>query len=195
MEQNLRGLFERALDDEPVPPPGDPALTAMVRGRGIRRRRGLLIGGSVLTAVVAAVVAVNVAVTPAVPPPASVADAMVAAAIPECTLPENDGATDIFLFLTQDITAPQRSGLLDALRADPAVRDLRYESREEAFARFKELWADSPDFVQSVSPESLPQSFRVQLTEPSAYREFAARFRYRTGVAELVARACPGAGR
>jgi hypothetical protein len=39
-------LFERALDDEPVPPPGDLAQEAMAERARLRRRRGLLAGGS-----------------------------------------------------------------------------------------------------------------------------------------------------
>ncbi|MEV4642389.1 permease-like cell division protein FtsX [Actinoplanes sp. NPDC049548] len=196
MEQNLRALFERALDDEPVPPPGDPARTAMAQGRRIRRRRGLLAGGAAAAAVVAAAVAVNVSVAPAAPlPPTSAAQAMMAPADPRCTSPARDRASDVSVFLARDITASQRSGLLTALQADPLVRDLRFESREEAFARFKRLWADSPDFVAALSPDSVPESFRMALAEPSEYPAFAARFRDRAGVADLVGSVCPEAGR
>ncbi|MEU7907965.1 permease-like cell division protein FtsX [Actinoplanes sp. NPDC049118] len=195
MDQNLRSLFERALDDEPVPP-GDPARMAMAQGRRIRRRRGLLVGGSAAVAVVAAVVAVNVALGPTEPPrtTSAAAAAMMVPADPACTLPAQDRASDISIFLADDITASQRSGLQAALQADPQVRDLRYDSREEAFTRFKQLWADDPDFVASVSVYSLPESFRMTLAEPSAYPAFAARFQGRDGVDDLVGLACPGAG-
>jgi len=196
MEQNLRGLFERALDDEPVPPPGDPALMAMAQGRRIRRRRGLLATGAAAAAVVAAVVTVNVSVAPAAPPPRiSAAQAMMAPADPRCTWPAQDRASTVSIFLAQEVTASQRSDLRAALQADPLVRDLRFEGREEAFARFKQLWADSPDFVASVSADSLPESFRMTLAEPSGYPAFAAKFRDRAGVADVEGSACPEAGR
>ena len=196
MEQNLRGLFERALDDEPVPPPGDPARMAMAQGRRIRRRRGLLAAGATAAAVVAAAVAVNASVTPAAPPPRiSAAQAMMAPPDPGCTWPAQDHASDVSIFLARDITASQRSDLRAALQADPLVRDLRFESRDEAFTRFKRLWADSPDFVASVPADSVPESFRMTLAEPSGYPAFAAQFRNRAGVADLVGSACPEAGR
>lgn len=196
MEQNLRGLFERALDDEPVPPTGDPARMAMAQGRRIRRRRGLLAGGAATAAVVAAVLTVNVMVAPAAPPPGiSAAQAMMAPADPRCTWPARDRASDVSIFLARDVTASQRSDLRAALEADPLVRDLRFESREEAFARFKQLWADSPDFVAALSTDSVPESFRMALAEPSGYPAFAAKFRDRAGVTDLVGSTCPQAGR
>jgi hypothetical protein len=61
VDQTLRVLFERALDDEPVPPPGDLAQEAMAHGARLRRRRGLLVGGSAagVLALLATVVALN----------------------------------------------------------------------------------------------------------------------------------------
>jgi hypothetical protein len=193
VEQNLRGLFDRALDDEPAPPPGDPARMAMAQGRRIRRRRGLLVGGSTAVAVLGVLIMANVTLTPAAPPPrVSVAEAMMAPADPSCTWPAQDRASEVSIFLSYHITASQRSDLQAALQADPLVRDLRFESHEEAYARFRRLWADSPEFVASVTADAVPESFRMRLAEPTAYPVFAARFRARVGIADLVGVRCPG---
>jgi hypothetical protein len=191
VEQNLRVLFERALDDEPVPPPGDPARVAMAQGRRIRRRHGLLAAGAAATGVAAAALAVTIAWAPAAPPPAGVS----AGADPACTVPAQDRTSDVSIFLAQDITVSQRFAVWAALQADPVVRDLRWESRAEAFARFKQLWRDDPDFVASVSADSLPDSFRMTLADPSAYPALAAKFRSQAGVLNVVVGVCPGAGR
>jgi len=190
---NLHDLFERALDDEPVPPPGDPVRQAMAGGRRIRRRRGLLVGASAAAVIVTAAVGLNVALAPAdePPPPVSIAAAMMAPADPACAWPVQDDATDVSIFLRDDITLPQTTDLRDALWTDPAVRVVRFESRSQAFQRFKQLWADSPDFVAAVSADSLPESFRLELVEPKGYRQFAARFQDRAGVAQVIGRACP----
>ncbi|GAA3352064.1 hypothetical protein GCM10020358_84860 [Amorphoplanes nipponensis] len=197
MHPDLRGLFQRALDDEPWPAPGDPVAQAMAQGRRIRRRRGLLAGGSAAVLVAAAGLVAHLAFGPAPAPPSSLPQVAIAMgpADPSCTWPVRDAATDVSLFLSEEATAVQISGLRDALRADPGVRDVRFESRAQAYQRFKELWHDDPDFLQSVSAESLPQSFRVQLTQPSEYPRFAAAFTHRPGVADLVGRACPGTPR
>jgi cell division transport system permease protein len=191
--QDLHELFERALDGEPVPPPGDLAQLAMTGGRRIRRRRGLLAGGSAAALAVAVVVGLNLAPGPAEPPqtvPAGIAAAM--PPDPACTWPVQNEVSDVSIFLTSDVTDAQRAALNDALRTDPLVRELRYESRAEAYERFKRLWRDSPDFVASVGPQQLPESFRVQLTDASGYRRLAETFRYRPGVQDLIGRVCPG---
>jgi hypothetical protein len=41
----------------------------------------------------------------------------------------------------------------------------------------------------------MPAAFRVKLVEPSVFLQFAARFRDRPGVEQLVGAACPGPGR
>jgi hypothetical protein len=194
VQQNLRGLFERALDDEPLPPPGDPVEQAMSQGRRIRRRRGLLIGGTATAVVTGTLIALTIALAPAATPPSFVSPAamLMPPAGAACTWPVQDNAATVSVFLRDDITVGQINTLSEALWKDPVVRDTQFESREQAYQRFKVLWADSPDFVASVTAANLPQSFRVDLAQPSGYRDFAARFRSRPGVQDLVGQSCPG---
>jgi cell division transport system permease protein len=194
VQQNLQDLFERALDGEPVPPPGDPAQQAMTHGRRIRRRRGLLAGGAAAAVLVATTLTLNLLVPADAPPPT--VSAAAAAAMPKdprCTWPVREDADDVSIFLADGITVVQRTALYDALGADPAVRDLRYESREQAYEKFAALWHDEPEFVSQVDPAQLPESFRLVLTDPSEFRRLAATFRDRSGVQDLVGRTCPGA--
>lgn len=193
MQEQLKQLFDRALDDEPAFPDGGFAQQAMTQGRGIRRRRrGLTIGGVAAAAVVAVVAVLNLAPAPPVPPlPASAAVALMAQTEPQCTWSVSQGATDVGIFLRSDITGPQRDALRDTLRTDPIVRDVRFESRQQAYERFKELWHDSPDFVASVDASQLPESFRLKLTPSPRYSAFAATYAGRPGVEDLVGGVCP----
>jgi cell division transport system permease protein len=197
VQQNLRGLFEQALDDEPLPPPGDPVEQAMTQGRRIRRRRGLLIAGTATAVVTGTLLALNLALAPAAAPPSLVSPAamLMPPASAACTWPVQDNAATVAIFLRDDITVGQLNTLREALWKDPVVRDAQFESREQAYEKFKQLWADSPDFVASVSAANLPQSFRVALAQPSGYRAFAARFRSRAGVQDLIGQSCPGTPR
>lgn len=196
MPVHLKDLFDRVLDDEPVPPDGDLALQVMAQGRGIRRRRGLLAGGSTAAVVVAVAVALNLAPGPAGPPPqVTGAAARMALAEPQCTWSVSDDATDVAIFLWADITGPQRDALREALHADPLVRNPLFESREAAYARFKELWRGSPELVASIDVSAMPESFRLQLNQPAEYPRFAASYADRAGVQELLGGTCPGAGR
>jgi cell division transport system permease protein len=111
---------------------------------------------------------------------------------PGCTsLP--GAATEVSIFVDDDITAGQKSRLEAALRTDPVVRSFRFESREAAYEKFKKLWKDSPDFVASVSPASLPPSYYVTMANPKAYPVFANRIRLFAGTEAVRGQYCtPG---
>ncbi|GAA2521776.1 permease-like cell division protein FtsX [Winogradskya humida] len=198
MEQNLKELFDRALEGEPLPPPGDLTLTAMGAGRRIRRRRQFLVGGSAAAALVGALVLVNVVPGPEngdVPLTVPAAAAAMAKARPECDWTTRQNVTDVSIFLTYDVTDAQRAAIDSGLQADPTVRNLEFESREAAYVKFKELWKDSPDFVQSVGPESLPESFRLTMTQASHYPDLLAVYQNQPGVQDIVGGMCPGTGK
>jgi hypothetical protein len=186
-------MFERALDGEPVPPPGDPVQAAMTHGRRIRRRRGLLAGGSAAAVVVATTLALNL-IGGAGEAPRTVSAAVAAAmpADPACTWPVHDDVDDISIFLTDDVTDAERIALREALSADPGVRQLRYESRQQAYERFVRLWKDNPDLTSAVGPAQLPESFRMQVADPADFDRLARTFEHRSGVQDLVGRTCPG---
>ncbi|MBB2945557.1 hypothetical protein FB565_005290 [Actinoplanes lutulentus] len=204
MPEHLRELFDRALDDEPLFPDGDFAQQTMAQGRGIRRRRrGLVIGGSVAAAVVAVVAvsfipalnhapAFNPAATPAglaAQAPAATL-ALIAQAEPQCTLPAPGDPTDVWISLRPDITDPQRSALAGSLGSDALVREMTYDSPEQAYERFKDLWRDSPEFVEAIDETSLPSSFRLKLVEPARFSEFVAKYAERTGVEYISGGVC-----
>ncbi|SNY28218.1 permease-like cell division protein FtsX [Paractinoplanes atraurantiacus] len=197
MTEHLKELFDQALDDEPAFADGDVAARVMAQGRSIRRRRrrrGVVVGGSAAAALVAVVVGLNLGAAPADPPPVAVpaALALIAQAEPRCAWQAgSDDATDVFVVLWEDVSDGQQDALRDALRADPLVRDLRFESRGQAYERFKNLWSDSPEFVASVDESSLPSSFRLKLVRPSQFSEFAAVYAGRPGVQDVIGGVCP----
>jgi len=82
------------------------------------------------------------------------------------------------------VTDDQRDEIEADLRALPQVEEVFYESQQEAYARFQEQFADSA-IAENVTPEALPESFRVKLTDPTQYAVVASAFDGRPGV-ELV---------
>jgi hypothetical protein len=189
VDQNVHDLFERALAAEPLPPPGDLAGAAMADGARLRRRRWLAGGGVAagVLAVLATVVALNLSAPGDGHLPVVVAGAPVQGT---CSAPARP-ADEVSIFLRSDITGPQRSDINDALRADPLVRSVRFESHEQAYERFLKLWRDSPDFVKSVHPADLPESFRVTLTAASSYPAFLSGIQHLGGIGDIVGGACP----
>ncbi|MDQ7908268.1 permease-like cell division protein FtsX [Phytohabitans sp. ZYX-F-186] len=192
MDQNLRVLFERALGDEPLPPPGDLAQEAMAGGRRRRRRRHLLAGGVAgVVTVLATVVAVNLATAPP-----SIPTAMSLAIGPGCSQPV-EVVDEIAVFLRHDVTDRQLADLDESLRSDPRVRQVRFQTREAAYEKFKEMYRDAPDLIAAVKPRQIPESFRVTLAQPEQSPPMEEELRRRPGVEAVVRTACegrPGAG-
>lgn len=83
------------------------------------------------------------------------------------------------------ITQTQRDELLADLEAMPEVETVFYESQEEAYEHFQEQFEDSPELVESVSADALPESFRVKLVDPTQFEVVASAFEQRPGVEEV----------
>jgi cell division transport system permease protein len=96
------------------------------------------------------------------------------------------GKVEVMLFLNDDATDQQRADLEKRLNNDNGlVRDVKFESKQQAYDRFKELFKNSPDFVQGVQPDALPASFRVKLLNPKDYSRLADKYRDAQGVSRV----------
>ncbi len=196
MDQNLRVLFERALGDEPMPPPGNLAQEAMVRGTALRRRRGLLTGGATgVVAVIATMVALSTAPTGGTAPLVVTPGALIPPGSTICAAPAHREATHVRVFLRLEITDEQRLDLRGDLQSDPLVRSVTFESREQAYDRFRKMFKDDPDLIEAVTVDQLPESFHVKLTNPAEYLTFVAKFDGTDGVDLILGSMCPAGAR
>jgi cell division transport system permease protein len=82
----------------------------------------------------------------------------------------------VSIFLADGVTDDQRNAIQTQLKASPEVKSYVYESKDEAYKRFKEQFAQQPDLVNNVGPDALPESFRVELVNPERYSVIAAEF-------------------
>jgi cell division transport system permease protein len=89
---------------------------------------------------------------------------------------------EVTTFLEEGVTKEQRDDIKNKLESDDLVQVVTYESRDEAFKRFKELFKDSPDLVNNVKAEALPESFRVKLKDPERYQSMNERYAEADGV-------------
>ncbi|MFI5936715.1 permease-like cell division protein FtsX [Actinoplanes sp. NPDC051494] len=96
------------------------------------------------------------------------------------------GEIEVSIFLREDVTEAQRASIEQSIAENPLVESKSYESREDAFKKFQLLWEDSPDFVKSVGPDSLPESFRVKLKNPEEYQAFADQIKDQQGIQDIV---------
>ena len=83
------------------------------------------------------------------------------------------------------VTDAQRVELEADLRSLPEVDEVFYESQQQAYERFTEQFADSPDLVENVTADVLPESFRVKLDDPTQFEAVAIAFQDRPGVEEV----------
>lgn len=103
-----------------------------------------------------------------------------------------EGAQPVAVFLCDGGTCPEitedaRDRLRGELEGNPDVLQVTFESKQDAYRRFREEFADQPDLLESVSPDALPPSLRVLLSADADAEAFADRYRSRQGVEEVVA--------
>jgi cell division transport system permease protein len=82
----------------------------------------------------------------------------------------------VSIFLTDDVTDDQRAAVQQKLDGSDEVKSYVYESKDEAYARFKEQFAQQPELVNNTPPDALPESFRVELVNPERYSVIASEF-------------------
>jgi cell division transport system permease protein len=93
---------------------------------------------------------------------------------------------EVAIFLNNDVTDQQRSALDQALKGDPLVAQVIYESKEQAHEKFKTMYADAPDLVNAVKPGQLPESFRVRLKNPEQFQQINEKYKNNEGVETIV---------
>lgn len=92
------------------------------------------------------------------------------------------GKVEVSIFLKGDVTQAQRDQLRSELEAMPDVEQVYFESKAQAYERFKEQFKDTPDIVANTTPDVLPESFRVKLKDPEKFEVVASAFADRPGV-------------
>ena len=96
-----------------------------------------------------------------------------------------ESKVEISAFLHDDIS----DGELQAIQADlsnmPEVKDTEYVSQDEAYEEFKELYPDQPHLYETITPEDLPASVRVKLTDAKFTEDVSARIEGAPGIEEV----------
>ena len=82
----------------------------------------------------------------------------------------------VSIFLADDVTEEQRADIEARLDASPEVAAYIYESKEEAYERFQQQFAQQPELVENTPADALPESFRVELVNPERYPVIAEEF-------------------
>jgi len=86
--------------------------------------------------------------------------------------------------VAQAVTDAQRQQILLDLKSLPQVKAVYYETKAEAYQHFEQQFKNSP-IAQNAPPDSLPESFRVKLKDPSQYLAVTGAFQGRSGVEQV----------
>ncbi len=94
---------------------------------------------------------------------------------------------EVSIFLkVQEATPAQREELEAELKQDTLVANYHFESRDEAYERFKKVYASAPAFVAATKPESLPESFRIKLKDPTKFEDFNSKYKDKGGIDRII---------
>jgi cell division transport system permease protein len=84
------------------------------------------------------------------------------------------------------VSEDQRQAIQTALYANPVVQKVYYESKQDAYKHFLDLFKNSPDLTRNVSPDALPPSFRVKLKDPKRFDVIQSEFQDMPGVDQVA---------
>jgi len=98
------------------------------------------------------------------------------------------GGIEFVIFMQRDPSPEQLQSLREDLEQSPEVASVRFVDKKEAYEEFKVLFADSPELVDSIDPDTLPPSFRVEPVnkEVDAVEALGKTYGAKSGVGQVV---------
>lgn len=99
-----------------------------------------------------------------------------------------EGGIEFVVWMNPEATSEQNDTVLEAITGSAEIRDYEYVDQDAAYDEFKEIFADTPELIEVVTPEVMPPSYRVVPVDPDAdvVEELARQFQGRPGVKTVV---------
>jgi len=144
----------------------------VVRETGVNLRRNLLM-------TVAAVITMAVSLT------LIAAALMMKQAINKASV-QWRGGVELSIFLQPNVTQNQQVAVGHELDSLQAVKHVRYVDKPQAYDEFKQMFANTPDLVNSLTINDMPPSYRVVPTKAEDVTAIGERFKSQPGVKEVV---------
>ncbi|MGH2683748.1 MAG: permease-like cell division protein FtsX [Actinomycetota bacterium] len=82
---------------------------------------------------------------------------------------------EVSVFIRDAASTDQIKALGEKIAVMPEVQEVFFESREEAYGRFRNLFRDSTALIENVGADAMPQSYRVKLKDPEKFAVIRAR--------------------
>jgi len=99
-----------------------------------------------------------------------------------------EGGIEFVVWMNPEATDEQNANILDAITTSPEILDYEFVDQAAAYEEFKEIFSDTPELIEVVTPEAMPPSYRVVPVDPDAdvVEELAGQFDGRPGVKTVV---------
>jgi cell division transport system permease protein len=95
------------------------------------------------------------------------------------------GSNSVAFTCTGTVTEAQRANIEAVLGSlAPTVQEIFYESSQDAYVKFQEQFAGSA-ILANISPDALPESFRVKLDDPANFEKVATALQSVQGVESI----------
>ena len=101
---------------------------------------------------------------------------------------QTTGDIEVVVYLSDPVNPDNVRSLTDKLTELPVVPEdgVTFETKQEACARFKELFRDQEALVNTVDCDALPASLRVNLDDPEQFQQVSAVLQGQAGIDRIV---------
>src|SRR5687767_9501327 len=96
------------------------------------------------------------------------------------------GGVELSIFMQPDAPPGHSEAIESELSKMPEVKGFTYVDQNAAYREFSQMFANSPDMVESVTPKDLPPSYRVVPKKAEFVEIIGERFKQREGVRDVV---------
>jgi cell division transport system permease protein len=96
------------------------------------------------------------------------------------------GNVEVAVYLSDPVNPQTVATLTGKLQELSVVSDVHYETKDEACARFKQIFSSQKALVENVDCSTLPASLRVKLDDPQQYAQVAAVLKGQPGIDRIV---------
>ena len=70
-----------------------------------------------------------------------------------------EGGIEFVVWMNPEATSEQNANILDAIMTSPEIQDYTFVDQDAAYEEFKDIFSDTPELVEVVTPEVMPPSW------------------------------------
>jgi cell division transport system permease protein len=92
----------------------------------------------------------------------------------------------VSIFLDTTVTDDQTQALDSKIKSDSRISSDQFLNKDASWKQFQQQMANDPALLQSITPDQVPQSFRLKLKNPDQVDQISATYKSLPGVDEVI---------